>query len=140
VCPKCEITGFAADLKAATENPAVREKLAEAGLAVDEAAVEQFYQDMAPAAGVTPELSDEDCAHEKYATVENTSLLIADLEKQLTDVTNDRDELQEQLQAIQQRELEVAITKAIASEVEQKLFWRSSYYNCLRRLEEAELR
>jgi hypothetical protein len=88
----------------ALRNPGVQAELAGEGLEVDFAAVKQFYEDMAPASSLPrtaceaefensvarnhvllEKLDDENCAHERYATVDNTTLLIADLEKQLAD-------------------------------------------------------
>jgi hypothetical protein len=80
--------------------------LAWQGEGIDIEAVAQFYRDMAPK-GESPQtyedvvaLDDEDCAHWKVATVENTTLLIADLEAQLKAVTNDRDELDRDILAL----------------------------------------
>jgi hypothetical protein len=109
ICMTCEaaIEKFASNtqeetlttLKQVLGNPGVQEELAWQGEGIDIEAVAQFYRDMAPK-GESPQtyedvvaLDDEDCAHWKVATVENTNLLIADLEAQLKAVTNDRDEL-----------------------------------------------
>jgi ribonuclease HIII len=85
ICLKCEenMNSFTQAFDADTvksvmtilKNPAIQEQLANEGLEVDQAEVDKFYEAMKPKA----ELTDE------YASVENTTLLIEDLEKQLAD-------------------------------------------------------
>ena len=85
VCLKCEenMNSFTQAFDADTvksvvtilKNPAIQEQLANRGLEVDQAEVDKFYEAMKPKS----ELTDE------YASVENTTLLIEDLEKQLAD-------------------------------------------------------
>lgn len=60
----------------------------------DNATVAQFYEDMAPA-------SENEPLTEEGASIENTTALIADLEAQLVAVKKDRDELDNEVEAMQ---------------------------------------
>lgn len=64
---------------------------------VEEAEVKDFYDKMTP--DTTPVAEPADELSEEFATVENTTLLIEDLEQQLVAVKNDRDELDRDNQA-----------------------------------------
>ena len=69
-------------LRATQEVEAPAQRLTE-----EQIEVAQFYEKMAPASQPEPELTEE------FASVENTTLLIADLEKQLETRTRDLERL-----------------------------------------------
>lgn len=111
VCELCEQT--VENLNAVVKNPDVQSALAEQDKYIDQSEVDQFYEDMAPDAvcpcatcspavpnyvspfssfaynGATAkwEPVTESDVTEEFATVENTTALIADLEAQLAAVT-----------------------------------------------------
>lgn len=90
VCSGCQkaLVTFAKDLETVLQNPGVQKTLAEQGYTVDADVVADFtkqtYEDMRPAASAL-----EACARlepaEEFSSIENTTLLIADLEKQLAE-------------------------------------------------------